>query len=139
MFEPPQSDGWYSLNEVSVISEFQINEVGYHLDPELNKRHTDIEKKISSKDIIMEQEMEFKSIFKQLRKSPNSFQSIYKFDEEGKLIKIVRHSGTKFNAIMVPKPLVKYLLYEAHESMSHPGSLKCRSTCSYIRGTIGTL
>ena len=39
-------------------------------------------------------------------------------------MKIVRHSGTRFNAIMVPKPLVQYLLYEAHESMSHPGSLK---------------
>ena len=61
---------------------------------------------------------------KQLKKNPDQYQAIYKLDEEGRLMKIVRHSGTRFDAIMVPKPLVPYLLYEAHESMSHPGSLK---------------
>ena len=61
-FELPSTD-LQVINEVNVISEFQINEIGYHLDPEVMKRHTDIEGRIKSEDIVREQELEFKSIF----------------------------------------------------------------------------
>ena len=122
-FDLPSTDN-QTIREVNVISEFNINENGYHLDPEIKEKHTVIESRIKSEDIVREQGTEFSSILKQLRKDPDKYQAIYQLDEEGRLMKIVRHSGTRFDAIMVPKPLVPYLLYEAHESMSHPGSLK---------------
>ena len=123
LFDLPSTDT-QAIREVNVISESQINESGYHLDPEIKRRHTAIEGRIKIEDIVREQEIEFKSILKQIKKDPDQYQSIYKLDEEGRLMKIVRHSGTRFEAIMVPKPLIPYLLYEAHESTSHPGSLK---------------
>ena len=106
-FELPSTD-LQVINEVNMISEFQINESGYHLDPEIKERHTAIESRIKSEDIVREQELEFKSIPKQIKKDPDKLQAIHKLDEEGRLMKIVRYSGTRFDAIMVPKPLVPY-------------------------------
>ena len=93
-FELPSTD-LQVINEVNMISEFLINEISYHLDPGIKKRHTAIESRIKSEDIVREKELEFKSILKHIKKDPDKLQAIYKYNKEGRLMKVVRHSGNQ--------------------------------------------
>ena len=49
---------------------------------------------------------------------------LYKIRPDHVLVKIVRSDNHKFEAIMVPDKIMKYILHEAHERLGNPGSVK---------------
>ena len=59
-----------------------------------------------------------------IKKYPNKLGMLYKVREDDILIKIVRTNNQKFEAIMVPEKMTKYILHEAHERLGHPGAVK---------------
>ena len=54
-----------------------------------------------------------------IEKHPEKLGMLYKIRPDHVLVKIV-----KFEAIMVPDKMMKYILHEAHERLGHPGSVK---------------
>ena len=49
---------------------------------------------------------------------------LYKIRPDDVLVKIVRSDNQRYEAIMVPDKIMKYILHEAHERLGHPGSVK---------------
>ena len=49
---------------------------------------------------------------------------LYKIRPDHMLVKIVQSDNHKFEAIMVPDKMMKYILHEPHERLGHPGSVK---------------
>ena len=49
---------------------------------------------------------------------------LYRIRPDDVLVKIVRSDNHRFEAIMVPDKITKYILHEAHERLGQPGSVK---------------
>ena len=79
---------------------------------------------------LQNEQQQYTHIQKMIEKSPKKLKMLYKVRPDHVLVKIVRSNNRKFEAIMVPDKITKYILHEAHERLGHPGSVKL---CLFLR------
>ena len=73
---------------------------------------------------LQNEQQQYAHIRKMIEKNPKKLKMLYKVRPDHVLVKIVRSDNHKFEAIMVPDKITKYILHEAHERLGHPGSVK---------------
>ena len=73
---------------------------------------------------LQNEQQQYTHIRKMIEKNPKKLTMLYKVRPDHVLVKIVRSDNHKFEAIMVPDKITKYILHEAHERLDHPGSVK---------------
>ena len=73
---------------------------------------------------LQNEQQQYAHIRKMIEKNHEKLKMLYKVRPDHVLVKIVRSDNHKFEAIMVPDKITKYILHEAHERLGHPGSVK---------------
>ena len=115
LFGKPDSEELEESEENEVLeikhSEDEIKEVGIEIS---------IEKLIR----LQNEQQQYTHIQKMIKKNPKKLKMLYKVRPDDVLVKIVRSDNHKFEAIMVPDKITKYILHEAHERLGHPRSVK---------------
>ena len=86
--------------------------------------HITLQDKISNEQIVKLQQKEFAGIIKNVNKHKDKLSHLYIINKEGLLKRIVRDNDCKIEVTVVPRELVKMILFEVHEALTHPGQLK---------------
>ena len=115
LFGKPDSEELEDSKENEILeikhSEDEIEEVGIEISTEKLVR-------------LQNEQQQYTHIRKMIKKNPEKLKMLYKVRPDDVLVKIVRSDNHKFEAIMVPDKITKYILHEAHERLGHPGSVK---------------
>ena len=93
-------------------------------DSDAQQIHVKMKKKIPQQSIIQLQQKEFAGIIKKVEKHKEKLSHLYIIDQEGILRRIIRENNVKLEVIVVPRDLMKILLFEVHKALAHPGQLK---------------
>ena len=93
---------------------------------EEKKEEVGVEISISTEKLVrlQNEQQKYMHIQKMIEKHPKKLRMLYKIRPDHVLVKIVRSDNHKFEAILVPDKMTKYILHEAHERLGHSGSVK---------------